>query len=73
VMLSLIGQSNRNFTFQFTDAPRPPQPPAQTGEMASTSAGRPAGTVDNSLGAAIERLRRSGNPGILGPPVAPAR
>ena len=70
--LALIGQSNRSFTFQFTDKPQPPQPPAQTGDMASSSAGRPAGTVDNSLGAAIELLRRGVNPAVLGPPAQPA-
>jgi outer membrane protein assembly factor BamB len=67
--LVLIGQNNRAVNFQFTDQPQPPEPPAQTGEMASVSAGQPPGTADNSLGAAIDLLRNG--PRILFPPAAP--
>jgi hypothetical protein len=79
VTLALVGQGNRAITFQFTDKPLPPQPPAQTGEMASTSAGRLPGTTDNSLGAAINLLNRGLSPSNLIPlrrrtdPPAPAR
>jgi outer membrane protein assembly factor BamB len=60
VTLALVGgQGNRGVTFQFTDNPRPPQPPAQTGEMASTAAGRLPGVVDQTLGAAIQLLQGS--------------
>jgi hypothetical protein len=71
VSLSLLSNSNRLLTFQFTDKPVPPQPPAQTGEMASSTAGKAAGTADNSLGAAIELLRGGLNPRNLIPPSRP--
>jgi outer membrane protein assembly factor BamB len=67
VTLSMIGQGNRAVTFQFTDKPLPPQPPAQTGEMASTSAGRLPGVADDSLGTAINLLSRGLHPGQLVP------
>jgi outer membrane protein assembly factor BamB len=70
VSLALIGQ-NRTITFQFTDKPQPPQPPAQTGDMASNSAGRPRGVVDPSISAALELLRGGIDPRALIP--APAR
>jgi hypothetical protein len=67
--LVLIGQGNRAVNFQFTDKPVPPEPPGQTGEVASAAAGQATGTVDNSLGAAIDLLRNG--PRILFPPAAP--
>jgi outer membrane protein assembly factor BamB len=70
VVLTLTGQGTRGITFQFTEKPRPPQPPAQLGEMASAAAGRPVGTVDESLGEAIRLLRDRGlPPGAGGVPV----
>jgi hypothetical protein len=75
VTLALVGQTNRQLHFLFNDNPRPPQPPAQTGEMASSSAGRATGAVDKGLGAAIDLLHR-GAGGLFGPadaPPAPAR
>lgn len=65
VVLSLTGQNQQNITFQFTDQPRPPQPPAQTGEMASNSVKKQPGIVDQGLNAAIELLRRGINPGEI--------
>jgi outer membrane protein assembly factor BamB len=70
VTLALIGQTNRSLNFLFTDRPLPPQPPAQTGEMASSSAGQPRGNVVKSLGAAIDLFKR-GSEGLFGPPEAP--
>jgi outer membrane protein assembly factor BamB len=67
VSLALTGQANRTLLFQFTDKPVPPQPPAQTGEMASLSAGQLPGMADASLGDAIQLLNRGLNPGILAP------
>lgn len=49
VSLSLIGQSNRTLTFQFTSQPRPPQPPAQLGQAPGSSGGAWAGPVDLEL------------------------
>jgi hypothetical protein len=66
VTLALMGQTNRQLHFLFTDKPLPPQPPAQTGEMASSSAGRAPGNVDKGLGAAIDLLRR-GTGDLFGP------
>ena len=70
-LLALFGDTNRSITFQMTAIPLAPEPPAQTGEMASASANQPAGSVDASLGAAIELLRNG--PRFLFPPapVAP--
>ena len=70
VSLALIGQ-NRTITFQFTDKPQPPQPPAQTGDMASNSTGQQRGVVDPSISAALELLRGGIDPRALIP--APAR
>jgi outer membrane protein assembly factor BamB len=64
--LLLAGQTGRAISFQFTDRPLPPQPPAHTGETASAS--RPSGAGDRSLGPAIDLLRRA-----QGNPVAPGR
>jgi hypothetical protein len=72
VTLSLSGQNAKNLTFQFTEQPRPPQPPAQTGAMASNTAGKPPGVNDPSLGAAIQLLRRGLGPaGVIMPLPAP--
>jgi hypothetical protein len=65
-----MGQSTRTIAFQFTGKPAPPQPPAQTGEMASRSVGKTAGTADQSLGWAIDNLSRGLDPRMLLPPVA---
>jgi outer membrane protein assembly factor BamB len=70
VSLALVGQTNRQLHFLFTDKPLPPQPPAQTGDMASNTAGRAPGNVDKGLGAAIDLLRR-GTGGLFGPADAP--
>jgi hypothetical protein len=76
VTLSLIGQSNRAISFHLTDKPQPPQPPAQTGQMASSEAGQPPGTVDRTIEAAMGAINRGLNPGgifggaqIIGPPL----
>jgi hypothetical protein len=79
--IGLFGQPNRSLTFQLTSKPMAPEPPAQTGEMASAAAHRRPGTVDISLGEAIELLRNSprnifpGAPGgpVVIPPVARPR
>jgi hypothetical protein len=71
VVLTLTGQGTRAITFQFTDKPRPPQPPAQLGEVASSTAGRPAGAVDETLGEAIRLLRDRGVPGLPGGGIIP--
>jgi hypothetical protein len=63
VSLAISGQGSKTLIFQFTDLPRPPQPPAQTGEMASSSVDKQAGTLEPSLGAAIEMLQRGFVPG----------
>jgi outer membrane protein assembly factor BamB len=74
VTLALITQpSPSSLVFQVTDKPFPPQPPAQTGEVASETAGQPAGTVDGSIGRAIERINRGGNPADLIPAPPPVR
>jgi hypothetical protein len=62
VTLGLSGQNSKIFTFLFTEQPRSPQPPFQSGEMASSSANKPAGEVDQSLGAAIEFFGRGVRP-----------
>ena len=63
--LLLAGQTGRAITFQFTDRPLAPEPPAHTGETASASSNRQSG--DRSLGPAIDLLRRAqGNPAAPG-------
>lgn len=78
--ITLFGQPNRSIYFQMTANPLAPEPPAQTGEMASAAANRRAGNVDITLGDAIELLRNSprnlfppapGAPIILPPPARP--
>lgn len=82
VTLSLFASPQGNtMVFQVTDKPAPPQPPAQTGDQASDKVGQLPGTVDPSVGAAIERLNRGENPAalipgarfVLPPAVAPPR
>ena len=74
VTLALITQpSPCSLVFQVTDKPFPPQPPAQTGEVASETAGQPAGTVDPSIGRAIERINRGQNADGLFPAPPPIR
>jgi hypothetical protein len=68
VTLSLLGQATKSLLFQLTNKPIPPQPPAQTGNLASSSAGQPPGKADRSIGAAIELLQR----GLVPPGLAPA-
>ncbi len=67
VTLTLFGSSTKGLVFTLTDKPMPPQPPAQTGKLASSAAGRLPGTPDNSVGEVINRLNRGLNPGILLP------
>jgi hypothetical protein len=78
--IALFGQPPRSIHFQMTANPLAPEPPAQTGEMASTAANRRAGTVDITLGDAIELLRNSprnlfppapGAPNVFPPPARP--
>jgi outer membrane protein assembly factor BamB len=61
VNMTLFPQSNATKTvaFHLTDKPIAPQPPAQTGAMASDAAGRPAGAVDTTVGAAVDFLKRN--------------
>lgn len=59
--------------FEVTDKPFPPQPPAQTGDVASASVGELPGAVDPSIGQAVERLNRGENPAALIPPAPPVR
>jgi outer membrane protein assembly factor BamB len=74
VTLSLNNQATpTTFVFQVTDKPFPPQPPAQTGEVASTSVGELPGTVDQSVGQAVERLNRGEDPSRLFPAAPPVR
>jgi hypothetical protein len=74
VTLSLNNQASpTTIVFQVTDKPFPPQPPAQTGDVASTSVGEVPGTVDPSVGRAIERLNRGENPAGLIPRAPPVR
>jgi hypothetical protein len=68
VKLSLISSSSKTITFRLTNEPRPPAPPAQTGAMASRTAGQSQGAVDRSLGAAIELLQRGFAPPAPRPP-----
>ena len=70
VKVSLISSTSKTITFRLTDEPRPPAPPAQTGAMASRTAGQPKGAVDRSLGAAIELLQRGFAPPAPRPPPA---
>jgi outer membrane protein assembly factor BamB/tetratricopeptide (TPR) repeat protein len=70
VTLGLVSSGTRNVTFHFTDKPLPPQPPAQTGEMASSA--RRSASSDNTLGAAIELLKRGLIPDSPPRPAPPA-
>jgi len=58
---------NKALAFTLTDKPMPPQPPAQTGKLASDAADKLPGTPDNAVGEVINRLNRGLNPGILLP------
>src|SRR5207302_396321 len=60
-------QANKLLTFHFTDKPTPPEPPAHTGQYASNPAGE-SGTVDRTLGAALDLFNRSLAPR---PPIPP--
>jgi outer membrane protein assembly factor BamB len=74
VTVSLLNQPSPTLlVFQVTDKPFPPQPPAQTGDVASASVGELPGTVDPSVGRAIERLNRGENPAALVPLAPPIR
>jgi hypothetical protein len=64
VTLTLYSNTSKSFAFKLTDQPTPPQPPAQTGGAASTTAGQPRGRVDRSIGTAIDALNR----GLIVPP-----
>jgi outer membrane protein assembly factor BamB len=65
VTLHFASQSSvsRPVVLKLTDRPIPPQPPAQTGDMASDRAGQPPGVVDRSVGAAVEQLNRDARRG----------
>ncbi|HZN34603.1 MAG TPA: PQQ-binding-like beta-propeller repeat protein, partial [Pirellulaceae bacterium] len=71
VTLSLYGGANKTLVFKLSDKPTPPQPPAQTGSLASSTAGQAPGIVDGTVGAAVELLNRGLNPRILLPRAAP--
>lgn len=63
VMLSVLLQQNvKNFTFQLTDKPTPPEPPAQTGDLSSRSVGEIAGALDRSIEEAFDLINRGLGP-----------
>jgi outer membrane protein assembly factor BamB/tetratricopeptide (TPR) repeat protein len=73
--LALFGDTNRSLTFQATDKPLAPEPPAQTGDVATRASNRPGIVTEINLADAIEAFRNTprvleGNP--VAPPVAPA-
>jgi outer membrane protein assembly factor BamB len=63
--LALFGDTNRSLTFEATDQPVAPEPPAQTGDVASRAANRPAGVAEINLADAIEAFRNT--PRVLAP------
>jgi outer membrane protein assembly factor BamB len=71
--LALFGDTNRSLTFQATDQPLAPEPPAQTGDVATRAADRPAGVPEINLADAIEAFRNTPRvlPGAPGAPPAP--
>ncbi len=73
----VMQQSVRNFTFQLTDQPKAPEPPAQTGDLSSKSVGDLAGTIDRSIEGAFDLINRGLDPARAMLPgarrVAPAR
>ncbi|MCI0361162.1 MAG: PQQ-like beta-propeller repeat protein, partial [Planctomycetaceae bacterium] len=75
----LLQQSVKNFTFQLTDKPTPPEPPAQTGDLSSRSVGDIAGTLDRSIEEAFDLINRGLGParamlpGVRGPRLVPDR
>ncbi|MDX1945761.1 MAG: PQQ-binding-like beta-propeller repeat protein [Pirellulaceae bacterium] len=73
VTLNLWSQTSKSVVFQLTSHPMPPQPPAQTGALASDMVGQPVGLVDRSIDAAFDLLSRGLNPGQPVPPGAPPR
>jgi hypothetical protein len=66
-----LGESPRKVGHP-TSKPRPPQPPAQTGALASDTAGKPPSVADNSINAVVDLLNRGLAPGGFFP-AAPAR
>ncbi len=58
----LMQQSMRKFTFQFTDHPKAPEPPAQTGDLSSKTVGDLAGTLDRSIEGAFDLINRGLEP-----------
>jgi outer membrane protein assembly factor BamB len=58
----LMQQSVRNFTFQLTDLPKAPEPPAQTGDHSSRTVGDLAGVLDRSIEGAFDLLNRGLEP-----------
>ncbi|MCU0879125.1 MAG: PQQ-binding-like beta-propeller repeat protein [Pirellulaceae bacterium] len=62
----------KTITIELTDQPQPPEPPAQTGEMASNRVGQLPGIVDASIDAALDLLKQGIRPGGLVPGVRPA-
>jgi hypothetical protein len=74
VTVSLLNSPTpTTLVFQMTDKPFPPQPPAQTGDVASASVGELPGAVDPSVGQAIQRLNRGELPPNLVPAAPPVR
>jgi hypothetical protein len=67
--LALFGDTNRSLTFQATDKPLAPEPPAQTGDVASRAANRPAGVAEINLADAIEAFRNTPRVLPAGPPL----
>jgi outer membrane protein assembly factor BamB len=62
----------KTITFEMTDEPQPPEPPVQTGEMASNRVGQLPGIVDASIDAALDLLKQGIQPGGLVPGIRPA-
>jgi hypothetical protein len=69
--LALFGDTNRSVTFEATDKPVAPEPPAQTGDVASRAANGPAGVADINLAEAIEAFRNTPRVLVPGGPVLP--
>jgi hypothetical protein len=82
VTLSLLGGNNKTLVFKLTDKPTPPEPPAQTGAVASNTAGQLPGAPEDAARAAVQLLNRGldprrlllpgGIPRVVPAPPAPA-
>jgi outer membrane protein assembly factor BamB len=62
----------KTISIELTAEPQPPEPPAQTGEMASNRVGQLPGIVDASIDAALDLLKQGIRPGGLVPGIRPA-